>query len=159
MQFQDHDYQFESDSRGAAQIRLTESNFGLYPMANGVSRLETRFLGEPQSIDIHRSRIAMNIEAQDAYAFGLVTMALDDIDWQEEIRLLIEERNSYSPDGLSGMEANLRFAGPETMETKIFGRLSAWQNWIFQRPNAVGEEGSLKRYGTGRRPIYHKERD
>ncbi|MBM09644.1 MAG: benzoyl-CoA-dihydrodiol lyase [Magnetovibrio sp.] len=152
------DGQFEGDSREAAHIRLTESNFGLYPMANGLSRLETRFLGEPQTIDMHQNRIGIDMQGQDAYEFGLVTMAPDDIDWQEEIRLLIEERNSYSPDGLSGMEANLRFAGPETMETKIFGRLSAWQNWIFQRPNAVGEEGSLKRYGTGLRPIYHKER-
>lgn len=152
------DGQFEGDDRAAATIRLTEANFGLFPMANGLGRLETRFLGEPQTLDMNRNRIGNDIQGRDAYEFGLVTMAPDDIDWEDEMRMLIEERTSFSPDSLTGMESNLRFAGPETMETRIFGRLSAWQNWIFQRPNAVGDDGALELYGTGRRPIYHKER-
>ena len=150
--------QFEGDSTPAASIMLTDSNFAGFEMANGLSRLATRFLGEPESVDAARALIGKKLEATEALDAGLVTFAPDDIDWEDEIRLLIEERASFSPDALTGLEANLRFAGPETMETKIFGRLSAWQNWIFQRPNAVGKEGALKRYGTGYRPNFDPRR-
>lgn len=150
--------QFEDDDRPDATIRLTQANFGPYPMANGLTRLETRFLGEPQTLEADRGLMGQSLDAGAAMAAGLITCALDDIDWEDEIRILLEERASFSPDSLTGMEANLRFAGPETMETKIFGRLSAWQNWIFQRPNAVAEKGALKSYGTGARPEYNMER-
>jgi benzoyl-CoA-dihydrodiol lyase len=146
------------DNRGPASLHLSESNFGAYPMGNGLTRLETRFLGEPASVDTARGRIGAALDAETAEALGLVTSALDDSDWDDEVRLLLEERASFSPDGLTGMEANLRFAGPETMETRIFGRLTAWQNWIFQRPNAVGEGGALKRYGSGQRPEFNPVR-
>ncbi len=149
---------FEGDDRPVAKIILTESSFGPLPMANGLTRLETRFIGEPQSVEQAHSLIGQPLDAIAAHEAGLVTFALDDIDWQDEIRMVLEERASFSCDALIGMEANLRFAGPETMETKIFGRLSAWQNWIFQRPNAVGENGALKSYGTGRRPEYDTKR-
>ena len=152
------DGQFEGDKRLPATIRLSDSNFSPYPMANGLSRLDTRFLGEPETLEAARGLIGEDMKGMDALDAGLVTMAPDDIDWVDEIRMLIEERASFSPDSLVGMESNLRFAGPETMETRIFGRLSAWQNWIFQRPNAVGEEGALQLYGTGQRPKYRKER-
>jgi benzoyl-CoA-dihydrodiol lyase len=152
------DGRFEGDNRPAAAIILTESNFGFFPMGNGLTRMETRFLGELDTIVQCRAQIGNELEARDAEALGLVTSAPDDIDWEDEIRLAIEERASFSPDSLTGMEANLRFAGPETMETKIFGRLTAWQNWIFQRPNAVGEGGALKLYGTGKRPDFNQER-
>ena len=152
------DGQFEGDNRPPATIRLTASNFGPYPMANGLGRLETRFLGEPETLVAAKGMTGEDLEGVDALDAGLVTMAPDDIDWEDEIRMLIEERGSFSPDSLVGMEANLRFAGPETMETKIFARLSAWQNWIFQRRNAVGQEGALQLYGTGLRPKYNKER-
>jgi benzoyl-CoA-dihydrodiol lyase len=141
-----------------AVLRLSESNFGLLPMSNGLSRLGTRFLGEPQSVTAAQELIGRDLEAVDVGEAGLVTSTPDDIDWDDEIRLALEERASFSPDALTGMEANLRFAGPETMETKIFGRLTAWQNWIFQRPNAVGETGALKLYGTGKRADYNQER-
>ncbi len=150
--------QFEDDDRPAPAIRLSELNFGLLPMGNGLTRLETRFLGEPDTLEKARSLIGESLAAEAAADAGLVTFALDDIDWEDDIRFLLEERASYSPDALTGMEANLRFAGPETMETKIFGRLSAWQNWIFQRPNAVGEQGALKCFGTGERPHYDQKR-
>ena len=150
--------QFEGDERDAPAIRLSAFNFGPLPMGNGLSRLETRFLGEPESLDKARALIGESLQAEMAADAGLVTFALDDIDWEDDIRFLLEERASYSPDALTGMEANLRFAGPETMETKIFGRLSAWQNWIFQRPNAVGEQGALKCFGTGERPHYDQKR-
>ncbi|MBT6094626.1 MAG: 2,3-epoxybenzoyl-CoA dihydrolase [Rhodospirillaceae bacterium] len=152
------DGQFEGDNRPPAVMRLTPSNFGPYPMSNGISRLETRFLGEPETLGVAEGLIGDDLEGMDAEDSGLVTMAPDDIDWEDEIRMLIEERGSFSADSLTGMEANLRFAGPETMETKIFARLTAWQNWIFQRPNAVGQEGALQLYGTGLRPKYNKER-
>jgi benzoyl-CoA-dihydrodiol lyase len=152
------DGQFEDDARPAPGIRLTASNFGPLPMSNDLTRLETRFLGEPESYQHARTLMGQSLDAEAALAAGLITFAPDDIDWEDEIRLLLEERASFSPDALIGMEANLRFAGPETMETKIFGRLSAWQNWIFQRPNAVGESGALKRYGTGHQPEYDKQR-
>jgi benzoyl-CoA-dihydrodiol lyase len=146
------------DNRGPASLHLSELNFGAYPMGNGLTRLETRFLGEPSSVDTSRGRIGAALDAETAETLGLVTSALDDSDWDDEVRLLLEERASFSPDGLTGMEANLRFAGPETMETRIFGRLTAWQNWIFQRPNAVGEDGALKRYGSGQRPEFNPVR-
>ncbi len=136
------------------EIRLSGMNAGPLPMGNGISRLETRFLGDPKQVEeILANRDA--IDAQTALAAGLVLFAPDDIDYEDEVRLALEERSSLSPDSLTGMEANLRFAGPETMETKIFGRLTAWQNWIFQRPNAVGEKGALTVYGTpGARPEF-----
>jgi benzoyl-CoA-dihydrodiol lyase len=122
-------------------------------MSNGLSRPATRFLGEPEKAQAVALGEALDAEA--ALDAGLVTFAPDDIDWEDEVRLAIEERASLSPDALTGMEANLRFSGPETMETKIFGRLSAWQNWIFQRPNAVGEKGALTLYGKPERPRFN----
>ena len=127
-------------------------------MSNGLTRLATRFLGEPQSLEAARKAIGEKLDAERAAELGLVTFALDDIDWEDEIRVFLEERASFSPDGLTGLEANLRFGGPETMETKIFARLTAWQNWIFQRPNAVGEEGALRRYGTGQKAVFDTKR-
>ena len=115
-------------------------------MGNGLSRLETRFLGEPDSVGKALEHIGEPVCTADAYDLGLVTFNPDEDDWEDEIRVALEERSSMSPDALTGMEANLRFGGPETLETKIFGRLSAWQNWIFQRPNAVGPEGALKSF-------------
>lgn len=149
---------FEGDNRPVATITLTDGNFGPYPMSNDLSRLETRFLGEPERIDAAREHIGEALEAFDANDLGLVTFAFDDVDWEDEVRIFLEERASFSPDAMTGMEANLRFAGPETMETRIFGRLTAWQNWIFQRPNAVGENGALQRYGTGVRGEYDMRR-
>ncbi len=150
--------QFEDDDTPAPTIMLSESNFGPLPMPNGLTRLETRFLGEPGSVAGARDHIGRELDAALAAELGLVTFTPDDIDWEDEIRMLLEERASFSPDALVGMEANLRFAGPETLETKIFGRLTAWQNWIFQRPNAVSDAGALRRYGTGLRPEYDKDR-
>jgi len=150
--------EFEGDNRPIATITLSNDNFGTYPMGNGLSRLETRFLDEAERIDALKTQIGEPMEADDADESGLVTMILDDIDWEDEIRIFLEERASFSPDAMTGMEANLRFAGPETMETRIFGRLTAWQNWIFNRPNAVGEDGALQRYGTGLRGNYNMER-
>ena len=143
---------------GAATLRLSPLNFGPLPMGNGLTRLETRFLGEPESVGAARARMGEALDAAAADALGLITVACDEIDWDDEVRLLLEERASFSPDALTGLEANLRFAGPETMETRIFGRLTAWQNWIFQRPNAVGENGTLKRYGSGARPTFDPAR-
>ena len=152
------DGEFEGDNRPPAAITLSNMNFGPYPMSNGLGRLESRFLGEPESVEAARGKIGEALDADASVEAGLVTEVYDDIDWEDEIRIILEERASYSPDGLTGLEANLRFAGPETMESKIFGRLTAWQNWIFQRPNAVGEDGALKRYGTGQKPTYNRER-
>jgi benzoyl-CoA-dihydrodiol lyase len=148
----------EGTNRPPARLVLSEANFSLYPMGNGLTRLATRFLGEPESLARARTRIGQPIEAVQADELGLVTAAVEAFDWDDEIRVLIEERASFSPDALTGMEANLRFAGPETMETKIFGRLTAWQNWIFQRPNSVGERGALKVYGSGIKPSFDQER-
>jgi benzoyl-CoA-dihydrodiol lyase len=139
----------------APHVQLTAANFGAYPMANGLTRLETRFLSAPGAPGELRAHVGAGIGAARAAGLGLVTAAPDDIDWDDEVRLAIEERASFSPDALSAMEANLRFAGPETLETKIFGRLSAWQNWVFQRPNAVGALGA---YGSGHRAAFDKER-
>jgi len=146
------------DNRPAAALTLSALNFGTYPMSNDLSRLATRFLGEPASVDKARTESGKALGGEDCEGLGLVTSALDHIDWEDEVRIFLEERSSFSADGLTGMEANLRFAGPETMETKIFGRLTAWQNWIFQRPNAAGAEGALKRYGTGVKANFNPER-
>ncbi len=157
----DRAYMFEGESEDgqpAPSIRLGELNFGTFPTPNGLSRLETRFLGEEDAVDSLRTLISTPLEADDAEGAGLVTEVLDDLDWEDEVRIALEERASFSPDALTALEANLRFPGPETLESKIFGRLSAWQNWIFQRPNAVGEEGALRLYGTGRRPRFDSER-
>ena len=150
--------QYEGDERLPATLVLTQSNFELFPMSNGISRLNTRFYGEPDSLKPIKEVIDQPLDAQQCEALGLVTFIYDDLDWDDEVRIFLEERNSFSADSLVGMEANLRFAGPETMETKIFGRLTAWQNWIFQRPSAVGEDGALKRYGTGKKGVYDPER-
>ncbi|MDX2156351.1 MAG: 2,3-epoxybenzoyl-CoA dihydrolase [Hyphomicrobiaceae bacterium] len=146
------------DNRPEATIALSSLNFGRYPMSNGITRLETRFLGEPTSVDRAMAAIDRPLDASDADSLGLVTESLDEVDWQDEVRIMLEERASFSADCLTGLEANLRFAGPETMETKIFGRLTAWQNWIFQRPSAVGETGALKRYGSGVKGDFDPER-
>jgi benzoyl-CoA-dihydrodiol lyase len=150
--------EFEGDNRPIATVTLSDANFGPFPMGNDLTRLQTRFLGTPEAVDAAKAQIGAAMEAEDADEFGLVTMILDDIDWEDEIRIFMEERASFSPDAMTGMEANLRFAGPETMETRIFGRLTAWQNWIFNRPNAVGPDGALQRYGTGLRGDYNMER-
>jgi len=148
----------EGDNRPPAALGLTELNFESYPMGHGLSRLEARFLDDPQHLETLRSAIGRDLEAEEADQLGLVTFIPDDIDWEDEVRLALEERSSFSPDALVGLEANLRFGGPETMETKIFARLTAWQNWIFQRPNAVGAEGALQRYGSGDRAKFDKGR-
>jgi len=148
----------DGDNRKAAAITLGQANFGLYPMGNKLTRLETRFLGEPETIAALKAKIGVAVEAEDADTLGLITQAYETFDWDDELRVMLEGRASFSPDAMTGMEANLRFAGPETMETKIFGRLTAWQNWIFQRPNAIGDQGALKLYGTGVSPTFAKER-
>ena len=148
----------KGDNRGLATLMLSEQNFGAYPMSNGLTRLATRFLGEPESVGAAQKMAGKSLDAGACEDLGLVTTAFDDIDWDDEVRIFLEERASFSADGLTGMEANLRFPGPETMETKIFGRLTAWQNWIFQRPNAVGADGALKRYGTGVKADFNPER-
>lgn len=149
---------FEGSNQEPATVRLTAMNFGPYPMGNGLTRLGTRFLAEPSRVNDLKDEIGEALDAETADQLGLVTFTPDDIDWEDEVRLVLEERAGFSPDGLIGMEANLRFAGPETMETKIFARLSAWQNWIFQRPNATGPEGALKLYGTGKQSKYDRKR-
>ena len=150
--------EFEGDNRALAAVSLSEGNFGSYPMGNDLTRLQTRFLGDPEDVEALKERIGEALDAEGCDDLGLITYAFDDIDWEDEVRLFMEERASFSPDAMTGMEANLRFAGPETMETRIFGRLTAWQNWIFQRPNAVGPDGALQRYGTGKRGDYNMER-
>ncbi len=141
-----------------AFIVLSRGNFGAYAMVNGLSRLATRFIGDPQLLAHARDSIGQRLDARSALAAGLVTFAIDDMDWEDELRLAIESRAGFSADALTGLEANLRFAGPETLESKIFARLSAWQNWIFQRPNATGAEGALSLYGSGRRPNFDRHR-
>ncbi|WP_454724964.1 MULTISPECIES: 2,3-epoxybenzoyl-CoA dihydrolase [Cupriavidus] len=137
------------DEARAPKITVAETNFGLYPMVTGQSRLGRRFYDEQPALDAVRASAGRSLDADAAYALGLVTANPDDIDWADEVRIALEERAAMSPDALTGMEANLRFNGPENMFTRIFGRLTAWQNWIFQRPNAVGEKGALKVYGKG----------
>ena len=146
------------DNKPPATLALAQVNFGAFPMCNGLSRLASRFLADPADVDKAKAAIGKMLDAEAAQDLGLVTFALDDIDWEDEIRVFLEERASFSADGLTGLEANLRFGGPETMESKIFARLTAWQNWIFQRTNAVGEEGALKRYGTGQKPTFDTRR-
>ena len=152
--------QFEDDEapKPPAILRLDEFNTGLLPMGNNLSRLQVRYLGSAAELGAVTAALGRDLVAADADALGLVTRAPDDLDWDDEIRLVVEERASFSPDALTGMEANLRFAGAETPETKVFGRLTAWQNWIFQRPNAAGPEGALRRYGTGARADYDRKR-
>src|SRR5499427_7220898 len=148
----------DRDNKPPATLALATVNFGAYPLANVLSRLAGRFLADPADVVRAKAATAEMLDAEAAQRLGLVTFALDDIDWEDEIRVFLEERASFSADGLTGLEANLRFGGPETMESKIFARLTAWQNWIFQRPNAVGEEGALKRYGTGQKPAFDTRR-
>jgi len=148
----------EGDESIPASICLTEMNFGPLTMCNGLTRLESRFLGEPARIGELRRRVSSPMDSILAEELGLVSFTPDEIDWDDEIRIAIEERAAFSSDALTGMEASLRFGGPETIESKIFARLSAWQNWIFQRPNAIGEEGALKRYGTGQKPVFDTKR-
>jgi len=152
------DGSFEDSDDDPAMLRPTEMNFGALPMCNDLTRIQTRFIDDFENVENIRNEIANNLDAAVANELGLVTFIPDDIDWEEEVRIAVEERTSFSPDALTGMEASLRFAGPETIETKIFGRLTAWQNWIFQRPNAVGEEGALNLYGTGKQSNYDKKR-
>ena len=156
----DRTYMLElpDDPAAAPAIALSAQNFGVYPRVDGASRLESRFYGEAEPIARARAAIGRNLSAAEASDLGLVTAALDDIDWDDEIRIMLEERASMSPDALTGMEANLRFGGVETMETRVFGRLSAWQNWIFVRPNAVGANGALKVFGTGNKAKFDWER-
>jgi benzoyl-CoA-dihydrodiol lyase len=141
-----------------ATVTVGPLNLGPLPMGNGLSRLQTRYLGDEKGLAAVEKRAGQALEAEEAERLGLVTFAPDDIDWDEEVRIAIEERASFSPDALTGLEANYRFAGPETMETKIFGRLSAWQNWIFYRPNASGADGALRRFGTGQRADFDRKR-
>jgi benzoyl-CoA-dihydrodiol lyase len=148
----------DGDESMPANISFTEANFGAMPMCNGLTRLESRFQGEPERVEELGARNGEPLDASEADEKGLVTFTPDDLDWDDEVRLAIEERAAFSSDALTGMEASLRFGGPETLESKIFARLSAWQNWIFQRPNAVGEKGALKVYGTGARPEFDPRR-
>jgi len=150
--------QLPEGEAGAPQIVLSELNFGTYPMVNGLTRLLTRFCEEEKPVETARGRIGQKLGAAVALELGLVTFTPDDLDWDEEVRIAIEERTSLSPDALTGLEANLRFTGRETMETRIFSRLTAWQNWIFNRPNAVGEQGALKVFGTGSKAKFNWER-
>jgi len=150
--------QLGEEVRLSPVVTLTASNFGPYPMSNDLTRLKTRFIGRPVAVTELRDLIGDPLPAQTCLDLGLVTFAFDELDWEDEIRIFLEERTAFSPDALIGLEANLRFPGPETMETKIFGRLSAWQNWIFQRGNAAGEQGALRRYGSGQKGTFSSER-
>ena len=146
------------DAANTPKIVLDETNFGLFAMNNGMSRIAAHFQGDEAALDKAKARIGDPLDAKAAKEIGLVTFTPDELDWDDEVRIAIEERASLSPDALTGMEASLRFGGEETMETKVFGRLTAWQNWIFIRPNAVGEQGALKLYGTGTKPSFNWER-
>jgi benzoyl-CoA-dihydrodiol lyase len=150
--------QRDGDDRPAPTIRLTSANDGWFPMSNGLSRLSTRFWGRPDALAAAQAVIGSDLRAAAADEAELVTLTPDDIDWDDEVPVMLAERNSFSPDALTAMEANYRFVGPETMETKIFARLTAWQNWVFQRPNAVGPDGALQRFGTGSRPTFDRNR-
>ncbi|MGH9024221.1 MAG: enoyl-CoA hydratase-related protein, partial [Acidimicrobiia bacterium] len=154
--FEDHIGEDQADT--SAVLALSEANLGWYPMGSGLSRLEARFFGWPETLAAAAAHVGKELAASEAAGLGLVTSTPDDIDWEDEVRLTLEERSSFSPDALTGLEANLRFVGPETLETKIFGRLSAWQNWIFQRPSASGPDGALRSYGTGSRPTFDRNR-
>ena len=144
--------------RRPAAVTVGPMNLGPLPMGNGLTRLQTRFLGDPDALAAAEKAVGEPLEAEEAEQLGLVTFAPDDIDWEEEVRIAVEERSAFSPDALTGLEANYRFAGPETIETKIFGRLTAWQNWIFYRPNASGPDGALRAYGTGKRADFDRKR-
>ena len=146
------------EESGAPHVALSGANFGLWPMASGASRIEARFCEQSAPVEAARQAVGEKLDAHDALELGLVTAAPDDLDWEDEIRLAIEERASLSPDALTGMEASLRFSGRENMATRIFGRLTAWQNWIFIRPNAVSDQGALKVYGSGAKPKFNWER-
>ncbi|MEU1513870.1 2,3-epoxybenzoyl-CoA dihydrolase [Streptomyces sp. NPDC005811] len=148
----------DPDSGDRAALHLSAANFGTLPMGNGLTRLESRFYRDDDHLDRLRRASGRPLSARRAHDLGLVTDAPDDIDWEDGIRIVLEARAALSPDALTGMEANHRFVGPETLETKIFGRLAAWQNWIFNRPNASGPEGALRRYGTGRKAVYDRKR-
>lgn len=143
-----------ADEARAPRITVGEANFGLFPMITGQSRLGRRFYDEAPALDAVHAKAGQPLDADTAFALGLVTSNPDDIDWADEVRIAVEERVSMSPDALTGLEANLRFNGPENMFTRVFGRLTAWQNWIFQRPNAVGEKGALKVYGKGDKAVF-----
>jgi benzoyl-CoA-dihydrodiol lyase len=142
------------DEAATPKITVSDTNFGLYPMVTDQSRLQRRFYSEAPALDAVREQAGKALDADDAFALGLVTSNPDDIDWTDEVRIAVEERVAMSPDALTGLEANLRFNGPENMFTRVFGRLTAWQNWIFQRPNAVGEKGALKVYGKGDKAVF-----
>ncbi len=148
----------DGDNRPPPEITLSPMNCRPYPMANGLTRLQARFWGEPAALERAEASLGRGLDAEAAEALGLVTFTYDAVDWDDEVRIMLEERASFSPDALTAMEANLRFVGPETMETRIFGRLTAWQNWIFQRPNAVGEQGALTLYGSGVQPRFDRRR-
>jgi benzoyl-CoA-dihydrodiol lyase len=155
----DRQYLLDDQENGTAgAIMLTESNFGRYPMGNGISRLESRFWGDRSHAEGLQKELGNLLSPEETKELGLVTDVLDDIDWEDEIRIVVEGRTALSPDACTGMEANHRFVGPETIETKIFGRLSAWQNWVFVRPNASGPEGALRRYGTGQKAVFDRKR-
>jgi benzoyl-CoA-dihydrodiol lyase len=146
------------DDAGAPIIATSMMNFGAFPMINKLTRVQTRFCSDGGPIEKVFNQLGEPFKAAEAARLGLVTFTPDDLDWEDEVRIALEERASLSPDALTGMEANLRFTGAETMETRIFGRLSAWQNWIFSRPNAVGERGALKVFGAGSKPDFDRER-
>jgi benzoyl-CoA-dihydrodiol lyase len=154
----DGTFEDADDDLPPAEVVLTDANDGWYTMSNGLTRLQSRFWGHDDALEAVRATLDKHLLAEEASKLGLVTFTPDDIDWEDEIRLTLEERASFSPDALTGLEANYRFVGPETIETKIFGRLTAWQNWIFQRPNASGSDGALRSYGTGSRPSYDRKR-
>jgi len=150
--------QLPDDPQDAPRLALSALNFGSYPMANGIARIEARFCGEHEPVRAAKDNLGVELDGQQALELGLVTVTPDDLDWDDEVRIAIEERASLSPDALTGMEASLRFTGPENLATRVFGRLSAWQNWIFNRPNAVGEQGALKVYGSGAKAKFNWER-
>jgi benzoyl-CoA-dihydrodiol lyase len=147
-----------AEGDAGASVMLSEMNFGPLPMVNQLSRIAARFYQASETIEALHARVGVPLAGREALALGLVTFAPDELDWADELRQAIEGRTALSPDALTGLEANLRFGLPETMETRIFGRLSAWQNWIFNRPNAVGPTGALTVYGSGNRPKFNKER-
>lgn len=148
----------DEDNETPPYVVITEVNDGWYQMVNRISRIESRYWGRPDELKEVRGVFGKQLSSKECEDLGLVTFVFDEIDWEDEVRILLEEQASFSPDALTGLEANCRYVGPETMESKIFARLSAWQNWIFQRPNAVGDQGALKSYGTGSRPTYNRER-
>jgi benzoyl-CoA-dihydrodiol lyase len=156
--FEDVDPTVHPNTGAPAAITVGAMNLRPLPMGNGLTRLATRFFGDDAALAAAEKAVGSPLEAEEAEKLGLVTFVPDDIDWDEEVRIAVEERASFSPDALTGLEANYRFAGPETIETKIFGRLTAWQNWIFYRPNASGPDGALRAYGTGKRADFDRKR-